>query len=882
MKNQLTKGPKNSAPERDRPKPGARIVVRKIVPEHRLRSLAGLALTVQGVDVRQAKAANAVTNAVRELNEMARLAAGTLLGRGAAEAVLRQRITETVPENFRSIQGRYGRSAGAALTGLGSAFGDGLPCRDRFAGVGQVLQAAFLLDVRSEDRNATHTYQAGAYLRSRMRTLSRFEGMLSRAIGDPALRGVIGDEGFPGGPRGSGAPTVPDGFTDPILPPDTETALSGQISDSVDPNAPGPGLCDDLGDLCVTLFQEAAAALLSDPFIDLIASVEPNCLCHDYAQDQIFVAHPASGRMFPTPLPADIQLYYRGEDITANIVSLTPDELHFRIPPSSQTGYVYLRGLFSAERGGVRNVERICGFSFPDFPAGLQQGPAALISIIYPPVIDLLTANGAPGPEVEAEACGLVDICWHAHPSDQPPHLPIPPCGRISVVVRDEAGNAVAEGGPMDCMTARSAQDHGFTLEAQSFANDQECGLADSRSITVRRVAKIHLVRDVPLDGDVLAGNGGSFFVEISCPAPDGGLEVQLTSSNAQSLQVAGHVTIAAGQTRVRVGFTTDDDACGRVEVRAIAVGHREAHFSYYLLRAPVLDWAITAYMPNGPPHSTAQFARFLFTVHADCIPQPESRLSWKLVRIDQGGQSEELSLAVSRPPFGDFFLISPTHDAVAGLVLGTWAVVAEVLDQGLVSNALAFEVDLCEVDITLDTITVTEGQGLFEGDLELHLTAIARRDPPPFQSIGSFSPPHDFLRWPPFPADSISLGEDESVHPQARIATYRVGKDQPIAADIEVIVTDDDAFLQFGNDVGTGSGRLTVSCQHGNTLIVDVVIIGGVFDITGIGGGEQDCELIIGEDLPPGEHVCASVSFGTGPTGRVQLTFKATPKGIP
>lgn len=338
---------------------------------------------------------------------------------------------------------------------------------------------------------------------------------------------------------------------------------------------------------------------------------------------------------------------------------------------------------------------------------------------------------------------------------------------------------------------------------------------------------------------------------------------------------------ISAGQTRVRVDFMTADVACGRVEVRATAVGYREARLPYDLLRAPVLDWAITYYMPNAPPH-TAQFAQFLFTVQVDCVPQPESRLTWKLVRIDAGGMGEELPVTVSRPPVGDFFLISPTRDAVAGLMLGTWAIVAEVPDLGLVSNALAFEVDLCDVDIMLDTITVTEGQGLFEGDLELALTAIVRRDPPPIQSIGSFTPPHDFLRWPPFPADAISLGEDESVQPQTRIATFRVGRDQPIAADIEVIVREDDAFLQFGNDVGTGSGRLAVSCQQENTLVLDVVIMGGVFDITGFGGGEVDCERIIGEDLTPGEHVCASVAIGTGPTGRVQLTFKATPKGGP
>lgn len=885
MKNQPTIGPQDFAPDEGRAKSGARIVVREVVPDQRLRGLATLAAEVQGVDVRQAKAPAAVATAVRELNEIARLAAGTLLMRSGAKAMFQQRIAQTPAENFRGSQGRYGRAVGAALVGLDGALGGILPCRDRFAAVGQVLQAAFLLDVRDGNRNATHTYRAGAYLQDRMHTLSKFEGMMREIIADPARRGDIGEERLPGSSREPKAPTGLDGFTDAILPPGAETPPPGPLPDPVSPGEPDSGLCEDLGDLCAILFQEAAAALLSDPFIDLIDSVKPDCLCHNYDPNQIFVARPAQGRMFPTPMPADVRLYYRGEDVTANIVSLAPEELRFRIPPNSRTGYVYLRGLFMAERGGVRNPEQLCGFAMPDFPSGLEQGPAALISIIYPPIIDLLTANGSSGPEVETEACSLVDVCWRVHLSDQPPHLPVPPCGRIAVVVRDETGAVVAERGPQGCLTARSANDHAFTVEARSFANDQECGSAEPRTITIRRVAQLHLVREVPEGSELLTGTSGSFFVESSCPAPENGLGVQMTSSDAQALQIAAGVTIPGGQTRARVEFAVADDACGRLEVRAAAAGHREARLTYDLLRAPVLRWAITDHMPYAPPRAAA-FTRFNFTVAADCVPQPESRLSWKLVRLDEAGQGEELPLWASHSAIGTFFVITPTAHSreieVAGLVLGTWAIVAEVPDKGLVSNALAFEVDLCAVDITLDTIAVTEGQGLFEGDLELHLTAIVHRDPRPIESIGSFTPLNDFLRWPPFPADSISLGNGDSVQPRARIATYRVSRDQPIAADIEAIVIEDDAFLQFGTDVGTGVGRLDVSCQQETTLVMNVVIMGGVLDITAIGGGEKDCEAIIGEDLPPGERVCASGSFGTGPTGRVQLTFKATPRGGP
>ena len=814
-------------------------------------------------------APKSVITAVRELNEIARLAAGTLLGRSGAETMFEQRLAEAPPENFSGVPGRRGRSVGAALTRLRNALGDDLPCVDRNAGAMQLLQAAFHLDVRDENPNVARTYQAGAYLQKRLRTVAQFEGMMRHAVGDPSRGRGSGQGAFPDGfGTGDGRMAGPDDFTDPILPPDTGMFPPGPLPDPDGPGGLDPGPCDDMGDLCMTLFQEAAAALLSDPYIDLIDSVEPNCLCHDYDPNQVFVAHPKPGRQFPASIPSDIRLIFRGTDISANIIALAPDELRFRIPPNSHTGFVYLRGLFPVERGvGSRNLERLCGISMPDFPAGAQQGPAALISIIYPPVIDLFSANGSPGPEVEAEACSPVDICWHAHLSDQPPHLLIPPCGRIALVLRDEGGDVVAEGGPQGCFTVRGADDHTYTADVRSFAGDQECGAADPITIAVRRAARVHLVRSVPQESEILAGNDGSFFVDISCPAPADGLEVQLTSSDDGALQVPESVIIPAGQTRAPVAFTTADDTCGRVEVRAQAAGHMETRLHYDLVRAPALDWAITTYMPSAPPHTPA-FSQFLFSVSVDCVPQPESRFSWKLVRIDAGGNGEELPATARRPSFGNFFLVAPTADAVTGLVLGTWAIVAEIPDLGLVSNALAFEVDICEIDITLDSITVTEGQGLFEGDLELHLTAIVRRDPRPIP--GLFTPPHDFLRWPPFPAQSVGIGENETIRPQARIATYRVGRDDPIAADIEVTVREDDAFLQFGSDVGTDAGRLVVSCEQENVLELPVTLIGGVFEITEIGGGHQ-CD-------PPADF-CASATFGSGPTGRVALVFKATPR---
>ncbi|MGB0092785.1 MAG: hypothetical protein WBP81_09665, partial [Solirubrobacteraceae bacterium] len=193
----------------------------------------------------------------------------------------------------------------------------------------------------------------------------------------------------------------------------------------------------------------------------------------------------------------------------------------------------------------------------------------------------------------------------------------------------------------------------------------------------------------------------------------------------------------------------------------------------YQLVRAPVLRWAITYFMPYAPPRARA-FQLFSFTIAADCLPQPDTRVTWRLVRTDAGGQGEELPITVDRPgaaitqlwPQADFLFVSPTrppgaattrspYDAIPGLALGTWAIVADVPDLELTSNLLEFAVDLCRVDITLDAVTVVDGQHTLEGELELYMTAVVEPDPPPVRGVGSFLPTSTSLRCPPTRPDS-------------------------------------------------------------------------------------------------------------------------------
>ena len=93
---------------------------------------------------------------------------------------------------------------------------------------------------------------------------------------------------------GFGDPSDPTGGfggpSEPILPPDTEgLPLPDTLPDSGDLDGLEPDWCEQLGDLCVALFEQAVAGLLGDPYLDLLASVEPDCICHDYDPNQVFI-----------------------------------------------------------------------------------------------------------------------------------------------------------------------------------------------------------------------------------------------------------------------------------------------------------------------------------------------------------------------------------------------------------------------------------------------------------------------------------------------------------------------------------------------------------------------------------------------------------------
>lgn len=127
-----------------------------------------------------------------------------------------------------------------------------------------------------------------------------------------------------------------------------------------------------------------------------------------------------------------------------------------------------------------------------------------------------------------------------------------------------------------------------LTLEAASYAGSGLCARTEPVRITLKRVKRVTVTRDVPPGSELVAGTDGSLFVNISCPAPVNGVQVSVTSSVPAAFRVPANVLrIPEGQMRAKVDFTTAAGARGQVDVRASADGHQDGLLTYHLVPSP-------------------------------------------------------------------------------------------------------------------------------------------------------------------------------------------------------------------------------------------------------------------------------------------------------
>lgn len=674
-----------------------------IISETTIHRLARNLAKLQGVGIRAARAPRAIVRAIDELNRISEVAAYSRTGDKRAEASLRSILSAAA---FNSPGGPAGRIGGGFAggggggeigAGIGASMLDALgelqnagrcgPGLSRAAGV---LDSAFTLDMKERNADAKWTRQAHVYVNNRMQEVSAYVGSVGRAPHGTVPPG--GD--FP--PGGGGFPPGDDDFTTPVLLPDP----GSDFDPPVDPLGEGFGsdFCAQIAELCLALYAEVLDAQVRDTYTDLIAVVEPNCLCSTYDTNQTFIARPQPGRFFDAPLRSDVVLCFRGQIITPNPPTpntpnpVTPQEIHFKIPANAETGFVFLRALGPLPAQASQRLTNSCSLAMPEIPSGIlfNRSPAALISIIYPPVIASLTSDAGQQP---AEACTPVEIRWHVHLLDQPPSAPIHPCGSIHAILRDGQGNQIAAGGATGTILETRADTMTYTLEADSRAAGVPCGTAAPISLTIVRVKYVRLERPAGLGTEHQGGTNGQFLVRISCPALPGGQQVDLTSSDPAVLQVPSPVTILEGQNSVVVDFvTTPACTAAPIRVNAASAGHTAAgSLECDIYNVPVVQWAA------GPPAHVQEGGPFSSEVNANCVPDNSSRVNWWLIRTDPNNQQPPITLMAQRTS-GQYpavrFRVELGSAAARGLIPGNWELVVEIPDRANVrSQGLAFVV---------------------------------------------------------------------------------------------------------------------------------------------------------------------------------------------
>ncbi len=660
------------------------VISNAIITQATVHHLARKLARIQGVDIQNARAPHSIVKVIQELNEISQLASRCLTGDKVAEKSILQVLSTSAFTNPGGAPRRFGGMGAMSDTRLLDMLGElqvGRLCGPVLLRTTKVLDSAFRLDFKERNRDAKWTRQARSYIRNRIQDFSAYDASV-----DQAYRGSRS--------QGAGFPSGDDGLTTHLLPiidvfPPEPEPVSGTVHE--------PTLCEMTYDLCLALYEELLAALANDTYTDLIASVEPNCLCSNYDPNQVFVARPRARDTFPIiqtaagpQLPTWISLYFRGQVITP--ISVNPNEIHFRIPPNESTGHVYLQAVGIRPSQASRRLANSCGLVMPNFampefaPLLLDRSPAALISIISPPVVDFLKSDAGPQP---AEACTPVEISWRVNLFDQSPTIPIPPCGSIEVTIRDGQGNQITMGGPAGSVLETRSDTTIYTIEAVSRANQLQCGTAAPVSLTVERVKYVRLEGDPSTGTEHRGGTNGRFVVRISCPAPQNGLPVLLTSSNPAVLRVPSPVTIPAGGTSLPVEFTTTQ-ACMSVEVTAAAADHTPSvslHYEVYSM--PSLQWA------TGAPPNIQEGDIFSAEVDTSCVPDDSARVNWLLINVNPGG-SQPLPLS-ARSVTGQYpavrFRVDLGRTLAADLIPGNWELVVEIADRHVRSQGLRFPV---------------------------------------------------------------------------------------------------------------------------------------------------------------------------------------------
>jgi hypothetical protein len=705
----------------------------EIVSGRSVGELARAVARLRGISAWQARVPRKVTAAISRLNRAGQLAAASLRGDQAAAKAF---ATMLEGQALYSPGGAAGPSAALLdrLAGLvdSGELGIAHGCAAGIERVQTVIDAGMQADLLARNTDAFFVRQAAALVTDDMRTVREYGSSVRGAL---ERGGARDPRNGPGG----------EGETAPLLGPDGALGGGpdpGQLAgdgidgppDGIDPMA--PDFCQLVSQVCLDLYANVAADSGGDPFIDLIGAVDyldnagmahPAQFCSiDFDPARVYVARPAANHApptFPTPLPPNIVLYFRDHDIAP--IAVAPDQIQFNLPADPtlfHTGFVYLRTIGPSLQHATQELARVCGRNNPAIPDTVlfDRSPAAQISVIYPPVVDVFSAS-----KTDAEACHDVELRWQAHLSDQDPTWPVPAGGGIAVDIVDDQGAVIVRGGPsVGSVVVADADTRTYTLTATSTVGAHACG-SGSATLTIRRTRYVYLEWDPgdlqhlmtapnPDGAPIAAGSAGRFNVVVSCDVP-ADLQVQLVSDSPATLQVPPQAVIRQGTHRTAqpVVFRTAAGACQPVTVTATAAGHTAGQppgagddpvpGHYDVFAPPQLGW-------SGPAPNPIEGQSVSADVTTVCVPVDGSRVEWLLT--DPAGATQAINSVRSVRP-GLYHLTI----AAGVLTQGVWTLQARIASRNSVlSNQLQLVVAAAPTFV-IDVQETGQGSGSVEWD---------------------------------------------------------------------------------------------------------------------------------------------------------------------
>ncbi|MDO9714212.1 patatin-like phospholipase family protein [Paracraurococcus lichenis] len=398
--------------------------------------------------------------------------------------------------------------------------------------------------------------------------------------------------------------------------------------------APNDDIWGDFGGICIDLFQRFAAAALADDDAQLLASVVPQCVCaQSLTSDTTFDAFPAAGRDFPKAR-GNYRLMFRHTDITDRIVSWASGSIRFTLPPDSKSGFVYLtQGTVSAAISLGHVLANLCGIPDLQGPHGqsVPLAPAAVISVIRPPMIEFFNVNGIADAEITTEACSALEFSWSVYLEGSEPDQLVPPGCEISIQIIDETGQVHHQSNerfghwtanpPVTatfCLVAkasvpaqliRSGQRGKATPKTQRFVGLQDvCGQVSSSLIRIVRQHKLHLEPREPHQLSIVAGKSATLSIRISCPAPATGLDVFLHLSDYTIIDAPASVSVSPGELSAVVSLRTFAGSFGQVFITATAPNHLDDRITY-----EVVENSTAIVLSGGGAKGSFQVGALLF-----------------------------------------------------------------------------------------------------------------------------------------------------------------------------------------------------------------------------------------------------------------------------